>query len=211
MSWLNRRSAASLFYRLEELWFDFRFGVQTAGQAELEALTLAGNAADGNMYLPAAVSSARAVLRAVPVDDYSRFTFIDLGSGKGRILLLAAEYPFGAVRGVEFAEELHLQAERNLRTCSARLACKDIRSVYQDAGAFPFPDTGLVLFLFNPFPAPTMVRVLANLERSLKEKPRTAYLVLTYPEPLAAVLAATRWLRLMKQDRRFHLFEAVPL
>ncbi len=42
------------------------------------------------------------------------FTFIDLGSGKGRVLLMASEYPFQKIIGVEFMPELHRAAQKNI-------------------------------------------------------------------------------------------------
>jgi hypothetical protein len=43
------------------------------------------------------------------------FTFIDLGSGKGRALLMASAYPFKRIIGVEFMPELHRVAQENIR------------------------------------------------------------------------------------------------
>src|SRR5262245_23318432 len=47
--------------------------------------------------------------------DLSEFTFIDLGSGKGRTLLMAAAYPFPRVVGVELLPSLHRVALENLK------------------------------------------------------------------------------------------------
>ena len=47
-------------------------------------------------------------------DDLSQLSFVDYGAGKGRVLLLAAQHPFAAVGGIEFAEELHDDAAMNI-------------------------------------------------------------------------------------------------
>jgi len=45
-------------------------------------------------------------MQAMPI-DLSKFTFIDLGAGKGRALLMASDYLFQKIIGVEFMPELH--------------------------------------------------------------------------------------------------------
>src|SRR5271166_1913671 len=46
--------------------------------------------------------------------DFHDFVFIDLGSGKGRTLLIASDYPFRRIVGVDLLPELHQAAEENL-------------------------------------------------------------------------------------------------
>jgi hypothetical protein len=53
--------------------------------------------------------------RTVAQAGLQDFTFIDLGSGKGRVLLMAAAYGFKRIIGVEFMPELHRVAEENIR------------------------------------------------------------------------------------------------
>src|SRR5262249_45180057 len=80
------------------------------------------------------------------------FTFVDMGPGKGRALLLAAEQPFARVIGVEVLPELHAIAQQNIAAAASRLVCHKIESISADARIFQFPDGPLVVFLFNPLP-----------------------------------------------------------
>jgi SAM-dependent methyltransferase len=115
--------------------------------------------------------------------NFGDFTFIDLGSGKGRTLLMASDYPFRRIIGVELLRSLHQIAEQNARQYkSESQKCFAIESICADATAFPFPDDPLVIFLFNPFPESGMRRVVANLGRSLQAHPRPAYVL--YHNPL---------------------------
>ena len=117
--------------------------------------------------------------------DFHGFTFIDLGSGKGRTLLMAAEYPFASVLGIELLPRLHRIAEENIsRFRSETQKCFHLESHCADAGEFCFPPDPTVLYLFNPFPEWTLERVMANLARSLDESPRAFYLL--YHNPLLA-------------------------
>jgi predicted RNA methylase len=101
--------------------------------------------------------------------DHSRFAFVDLGSGKGRALMLAAAYPFRRIIGVEFARELHEAAQKNV------LALPDdskIELVHGDAADFRLPDGAVALFLYNPFGEELVRRVARNALSSLQENPR---------------------------------------
>lgn len=111
------------------------------------------------------------------------FTFIDLGSGKGRTLLMASDYPFRRIIGVELLPSLHGIAQENLRQYkSESQKCFAVESICGDATDFRLPEDPLVIFLFNPFPESGMRRVVANLEQSLRAHPRPAYVL--YHNPL---------------------------
>jgi SAM-dependent methyltransferase len=115
--------------------------------------------------------------------DFRQFVFLDLGSGKGRTLLMASDYPFRRIVGVELLPALHRAALENLgRYQSEAQKCFAIESICADATEFTFPAEPVVLFLFNPFPEPGLRRVIANLERSVRERPRKLYVL--YHNPL---------------------------
>ena len=114
---------------------------------------------------------------------FQDFTFVDLGSGKGRTLLMASDYPFRRIVGVELLPVLHCAAQDNLsKYQSASQKCFAIESICADATEFSFSDEPTLLFLFNPFPESGLRRVIANLERSLREHPRKVYVL--YHNPL---------------------------
>jgi SAM-dependent methyltransferase len=115
--------------------------------------------------------------------DLANFTFLDLGSGKGRTLLMAADYPFQRIVGVELLPSLHQVAQENLqRYNSQSQQCFALESICADATCFALPEDPLVIYLFNPFPEPGLRRFLANLGWSLHEHPRPIYLL--YHNPL---------------------------
>lgn len=129
--------------------------------------------------------------------DFRGFIFIDIGSGKGRALLMAAEYPFRRIVGVELLPQLHAVAERNLRSFAPpdREAGR-IVLLCMDAAAFEFPPDPTVLFLFNPLPEPALQQLVERLDRSLDLRPRTAYVV--YHNPVLEYILSNdrRWERL---------------
>jgi SAM-dependent methyltransferase len=115
--------------------------------------------------------------------DFREFVFLDLGSGKGRTLLLASDYPFRRIVGVELLPALNDVAQDNIcKYQSASQKCFALESICGDAAEFAFPGEPTVLFLFNPFPERGLRRVIASLERSLREHPRRVYAL--YHNPL---------------------------
>jgi hypothetical protein len=115
--------------------------------------------------------------------DFREFTFIDIGSGKARALLMAADYPFRRILGIELLPELHRVAKENIgKYKSDSQQCFAIDCVLGDACNFVFPPEPTVLYLFNPLPECGLVRLIGNLERSLQEHPRPVFVL--YHNPL---------------------------
>lgn len=105
--------------------------------------------------------------------DLRAFTFVDFGSGKGRVILMASEFPFQAVTGVEFSAALHQIACKNITAFQSPLQmCHDVTSICQDATEFRLPDGPIMAFFFNPFDAVILRRVLDNIEASVEGSPR---------------------------------------
>jgi len=91
-------------------------------------------------------------------------TFVDVGAGMGRAMLLAAEMPFREVVGVELNPSLLRIARRNLAVWrKAGRAHVPMRLVRGDAAEFAFPHGACVAFLFNPFGAAVMRRFLKSV------------------------------------------------
>src|ERR1700733_6843950 len=115
--------------------------------------------------------------------DFREFIFLDLGSGKGRTLLMASDYPFRRIVGVELLSALNDAAQDNIcKYRSESQKCLAMESICEDASEFAFPNEPTVLFLFNPFPESGLKRVIVNLEQSLRDHPRLVYVL--YHNPL---------------------------
>ena len=114
--------------------------------------------------------------------DFRDFTFIDLGSGKGRALLMASDYPFRRILGVELLPALHRIAQQNLINYkSESQRCFTLEAICADATEFVFPAEPTLLYLFNPFPEQRLRQVIQNLKRSLREHPRQVYVLYHHP------------------------------
>jgi SAM-dependent methyltransferase len=155
--------------------FDLEFGVRTSGLVAGRHLT-AGHRHDRHVtaYYAIAPSVFHAIIvrwrRCRPLAPIDEYTFIDFGAGMGRAVLLAAEYRFRTVIGVELHPLLARIARRNITLWrAAGRAMAPTRMVCRDVTEFPLPAGPCVAFLFNPFAAPVLRRLLRTWSRALAE------------------------------------------
>lgn len=140
--------------------------------------------------------------------DFREFTFIDLGSGKGRTLLMASDYPFRRAVGVELLPSLHEIARQNLTQYhNESQRCFTLESICADATTFPLPDEPLVIYLFNPFPESGVRRVLNMLDKSLDENPRPVYVIYHNPQH-ESVLIESGHLKRISRTPQYSIFAA---
>ncbi len=144
----------------------------TAGHVPLEELSIAAPArpTDEDIhYLPTPRLVLDWVFRLLP-DHLQRYVFVDYGSGRGRVLLSAAERPFSKVIGVEFARELFEAAQANIAAFppSRIKARHGIANHWADAATFPVPVGDAVLFFFNPFEADLMAHLARRIVKARK-------------------------------------------
>jgi SAM-dependent methyltransferase len=158
----QRREAAR-----RDLAFDREHGVETAGIIRLDELPFeSGNKLHGIRYEPITPEAFHGVLYRIDLGDRD-LTFVDLGSGKGRAVLLASLYPFRRVIGVEFSPELTEVARRNVqRFRHSGQRCSEIELLCVDAADYEFPTDPLLVYSYNSFERPLMQRVLAKLGAS---------------------------------------------
>jgi SAM-dependent methyltransferase len=134
------------------------------------------------LYQPTGEEEFAAIMQHLSAIELQTHTFIDLGSGKGRALLLAAMYPFARIVGVEVQPGLDAIARQNIeRFADDAQRCQRIESLCADAREYAFPSTNLVLYLFNPFPDYVLREVLANLVASARRAPRSIFVLYNAP------------------------------
>lgn len=164
-----------------EYALDRRYGLETRGRRKIAAETLnRGHHRDGVDFESTPPPSWRKVLRALPLDDPGRFTFVDLGCGRGFVLALAALHGFGRVVGVELDPELARQARTNAQVLSERTS-RAVEVVEGDATEFALPVEPSVIYLYNPFGPETMRDVVREVDRSLAERPRPLFVAYVNP------------------------------
>jgi hypothetical protein len=165
-----------LDHAIEALFF-----VPTKGRVALEGLTVrGGNRASGHEYRPSPYFVFKWALSAVGA-EFSRLSFVDYGAGKGRVLLLASQYPFTAVGGIEFAEELHDNAAMNIAQFPrSRMKCRNVECALEDVVNIGPLDGDAVHYFFDPFAPEVFAEVLKGIVASYHARPRRLYLILIH-------------------------------
>ena len=163
--------------------FDLAHDVDTSGLVPAANL-VTGHPNDEHVtaYYGVAPSILRALIQQwrslVPPEPIGRYTFVDVGAGKGRAMLVTSELPFRRVIGIELNPAMAAIAQRNLDIwltnhltdpTAAPLAPIDL--VQQDALDFELPHTPTLLFLFHPFEAPVLRALLRRIETQFAKRP----------------------------------------
>ena len=167
--------------------FDRKHATDTGGRVSTGDLGIddAATRLQANVFLGAPARVARYMLRALDI-DYNDFVFVDYGSGKGRTLLVAAEFPFKKIIGVEISQDLHAIASKNLdRYRGKDRKCTDVELFCGDARGFALPDSDLVLYMYNPFGQDILREVLQHIVASTRENPSRILIPYLFPVAMA--------------------------
>lgn len=152
--------------------FDKKYGVVTSGVTESSDAGIADETARSLAvgYVPTREVVIRHVLNNTTKGlDLNEYSFVDLGCGKGRTLIVAAQLPFKEVIGVELSplhcEVAETNVERYLSDGTQQLLCRNIRVCCVNAVDFVFPNTNLLIYMYRPFLGPVFKHVAENLRR----------------------------------------------
>ncbi len=137
---------------------------------------------DGGAIDPADLASPRwlinLALDLLP-DPPSHQTFIDIGSGRGRVVFEAARRPFEAVLGVENNPQRLDDAMLNLRHWPRSvMACRETEFLHADARRWKLPETDLVVYMFATLQEKDLVSFAQKLVRRMDQGHRITLLLL---------------------------------
>ncbi len=185
---------------LRNAWFDWRHGVETTHPVAVAALkdvdpSIAAHAVHYEATSVGKFDRAMGIL----APRYAHCTFVDLGSGKGRVLMLAALRPFNRVIGVEISAALHATALANAAEFARRNPrARAVECVCADASQFDLPEGDLVVFLYNPFDAELLERACARVMAAAGRAPREIGLVYVNPVHFEVIERTGRFERLFR-------------
>jgi SAM-dependent methyltransferase len=164
-------------------WFDRKYGVDTCSWSNLRGLTITGdNREKAYDYRPTRVLPLRRVFGALRPLFSPQSVLVDIGSGKGRVLLAAAEFGFRHVRGVEFAHELCEIARQNVARYKVSSGTKTSFEIIEaDATQREVADDEDVFIMYNPFDDTVLKAVLDRIARSLSRRPRKVLIIYYNP------------------------------
>ena len=196
-------SARSYFY---DLYFDYKYSVDTHSWVPVSKLDVDDSKKEhAVLYQATRVLPLRKLFKRVQIPKEN--TLIDIGCGKGRVLLMAAEYGFEDVRGVEFSKSLCSIANKNiLKYRKSTQTRTSFIVVNEDAAEYQYGDED-VFFLYNPFDEVILEKVLQNISVSLKSRNRTIWMI--YANAIHRKLIEKTMKIISVEDFNFFEFEFV--
>ena len=188
-----RRTLKVLRHNSSERYHEHRLGIDTAGTIAMAELGIDKPA--HREYGPTPFRDFQAMFDRLPIRP-GQDVMIDYGSGKGRVLILAAGYPFRRIIGIEFSPALNAIATANIETARPQLVCTDVTTVVTDAREYVVPPDVTVAYFNNPFDRWIFDEVLVQLRASLTAHPRRLHVVLNCPpeSKLPEAVAQCGWL-----------------
>lgn len=200
LSLLTRRvltARSVLRARIAEKDFDRRHGIETRKVVHLERLDISSEHKGAGAKYEASSPERFAALVGALTIPFDQFAFVDYGSGKGRVLVMALDFPFAEIVGVEFARDLHEVALENIRRLDPVLPkSRSVTSICADATEYELPAMPLVAYFFNPFDRQVMRAVLARAVESIARASRPMFLVVSGGSEIADEAEAHGFVRL---------------
>jgi len=166
---------------LDATW-DFVHGTETLTRIAPQDLdTESANKSQATWY---GATRARPLMMLLKRLGLSRGSgFVDFGSGKGRVVMIAAQFGFRKVVGIDFSEPLCRIALMNLEKFRrGRKLDSEVSIIHSDVVDYAIQKDETVFFLYDPFNAVVLAQLLRNIGRSLAEHPREIHLIYNSPE-----------------------------
>ncbi len=174
----------TLFFIFFELYFDLRYGTDTTSIVEVDNLDIRhADRRNAHNYMASNYYILRKLLNTLKM-ELTDSVLVDFGSGKGRVLLVALEYGFKRLIGVEISQALCAICGNNLRIYRRNKKKYDnteVEIVNIDAAKYRIPDDAAIFCFYNPFEEEVFNKVIDNIEDSLRLRRRSIYILYINP------------------------------
>jgi len=165
---------------LKEWKKERELGIRTFGAHASDELSIdADSKWGGHLYQPSSSVLFEKTLNVLPFKLADK-VFLDIGSGKGRALILAAEAGFRKVIGVEYAAELNDLAHTNIERVRDRFPNTEFELQEGDALQYDIPEEVDVIYLFNPFDETATKELLKKVKPAF-ERMKPLFLIYVHP------------------------------
>ncbi len=163
----------------EMLTFDFRYNVNTRKIISAKNLNFSDKEAQTHAvrYRPSPVICVRRSLQLLKtyMPNYQDVSFVDYGSGMGRVMIIAAETGFKKVIGLELSHDLNIICQSNIEQYKKHVPKSDFLIINKDARLYTPPADACVFFFFKPFDEWVHKQVMKQISESLNSNPRTIF------------------------------------
>jgi len=164
--------------RFWNLVVDKFYGINTELIIELTSLGFEENI--GNRQESTPTHHLKKILSFLSIN--SEDVFIDMGSGGGRVMIIAGRLPFKKIIGVDVSEELNKICKRNIQKMKHHLKCKKFENITSNASDYQISDEATFIYFFNPFGKEVMKDVFNSIMRSISRRPRKVKIIWYNPK-----------------------------
>lgn len=187
--------------------FDLQFGTDTSAIVRHDELDIADGQAkkEATFYIAVPWRLVRYMIRRIGV-DLQDVDFVDVGSGKGRVMMAASEFPFRSITGVEISGNLCAAAKQNLEIFrSPAQRCREFHIHQGDAREYPVRPENTVFHFYHPFSPEILAPVLANIQAAFKGSPKRAWVLYVWADvPELQPLFERHGFRLVRYEKTVH-------
>jgi len=163
--------------------FDDQYGVETSQIVDIGRLEGVGpNRSEAVHYWPTRKCEFDRMMQDLEDIAFEDFTFIDVGCGKGRVVMMAAQFPFKCAMGFDFSPMLIESAEKNFERYTGPVKAASVRAVVADAVEFEIPSGNLIFYLFDPFGEKVLEMMVENVEKARQAEDRTIIFLYYSPD-----------------------------
>lgn len=167
------------------IWHDLKLGskyrVNTIKPENLKSLTIIeGDISKSSPYEAVSYYLLEKILKSFR-NVSNAASLIDLGCGKGRVMVVSAFFGFSSVTGIDFAKELCKEAEMNMKKIEPEFRNLKWKVICQDVLNYKIQSADTVFFMSNPFNQDILRNFLGKIETSLKNHPRTIWFLYAIP------------------------------
>jgi hypothetical protein len=164
---------------LQQQFFEQRLGVALGTEISDVSSEIALASDENNHYMACWWLPTRRVLRELRPD--SSDVLVDLGGGKGLVLLIAAMFPLKRVVGIDLDEGLVFSARKNIDLAQTHLKTRNVECLVRNVLDYTFDDGVTIVYMFNPFIGDTFHTVVSRIFESYDRRPRTLHIVYALP------------------------------
>jgi len=172
-----KKSILAAYSLLYDLYYDVKYRYDTYSWVPVDKLDVKEEQKEhAVIYQATRVIPLRRLFKKLNIPK--EYSFVDIGCGKGRVLLIAAEYGFKNIKGIEFSSNLTTIADKNILKYKTKTKSNtnfDVITI--DAAEYKFNEIENVFFLFNPFDEVILKKVLDNIHESLKQHTRRVWMI----------------------------------
>ena len=165
-----------------DLVYDIIYGTDTLIPIPLEELTIQSDILDSTDYQSTNIWQVKKLFANSLLKNPSEHTFVDVGCGKGKVLLEAAKHGFKKCIGIDFSDDLCRIAQKNSQIFQDGIFCDRIKIIKKDARHYKFDNDENLIFMFNPFGESSLKEVLNNIYNSLAKNPRKLLMIYHTPK-----------------------------